>query len=113
LIYLADIFELFARVDLLKSRWITAVFCSSSSSSSSSSSAGNNDDLVDFPWRNDIVEYVSASKRPKGETDSSVVALTNLSIEVYSRTIASLFAKCIDDENVWQIRKTRRKEIKI
>ena len=103
LIYLADIFELFARVDLLKSRWITAVFCSSSSSSSSSSSAGNNDDLVDFPWRNDIVEYVSASKRPKGETDSSVVALTNLSIEVYSRTIASLFAKCIDDENVWDV----------
>jgi hypothetical protein len=102
LIYLADIFELFARVDLLKSRWITAVFCSSSSSSSSSS-AGNNDDLVDFPWRNDIVEYVSASKRPKGETDSSVVALTNLSIEVYSRTIASLFAKCIDDENVWDV----------
>ena len=100
LIYLADIFELFARVDLLKSRWITEVFCSLSSSSSG---AGNNDDLVDFPWRNDIVEYVSASKRAKGETDSSVVALTNLSIEVYSRTIASLFAKCIDDESVWDI----------
>jgi len=100
LIYLADIFELFARVDLLKSRWITEVFCSSSSSSSG---AGNNDDLVDFPWRNDIVEYVSASKRAKGETDSSVVALTNLSIEVYSRTIASLFAKCIDDESVWDV----------
>jgi hypothetical protein len=100
LIYLADIFELFARVDLLKSRWITEVFCSLSSSSSG---AGNNDDLVDFPWRNDIVEYVSASKRAKGETDSSVVALTNLSIEVYSRTIASLFAKCIDDESVWDV----------
>ena len=31
LFHLADVFELFARVDLLKSCWITEVFCSSSS----------------------------------------------------------------------------------
>jgi len=101
LIYLADVFELFARVDLLKSCWITEVFCSSSSSSKSDANIKNV--LVDFPWRKDIVEYISSSQRTKKEKDTSVVALINLKIEVYVRTIASLFAKCIADENVWDI----------
>jgi len=101
LIYLADVFELFARVDLLKSCWITEVFCSSSSSSKSDANIKNV--LVDFPWRKDIVEYISSSQRTKKEKDTSVVALINLKIEVYARTIASLFAKCIADENVWDI----------
>ncbi|CAL6275860.1 unnamed protein product [Bathycoccus prasinos] len=99
LIYLADVFELFARVDLLKSCWITEVFCSSSSKSD----ANIKNVLVDFPWRKDIVEYISSSQRTKKEKDTSVVALINLKIEVYARTIASLFAKCIADENVWDI----------
>ena len=99
LIYLADIFELFARVDLLKGRWITEVFCSSSSSADDA----NTSDLVDFPWRKDIVEYVSSTKKASKATDTRAVALTNLMIEVYSRTIANLFAKCIDDENVWDV----------
>ena len=62
--------------------------------------------LVDFPWRKDIVEYISSSQRTKKEKDTSVVALINLKIEVYARTIASLFAKCIADENVWDILET-------
>ena len=99
LIYLADVFELFARVDLLKSCWITEVFCSSSSKSD----ANIKNVLVDFPWQKDIVEYISSSQRTKKEKDTSVVALINLKIEVYARTIASLFAKCIADENVWDI----------
>ena len=102
LFHLADVFELFARVDLLKSCWITEVFCSSSSSSSKSD-ANIKNVLVDFPWRKDIVEYISSSQRTKKEKDTSVVALINLKIEVYARTIASLFAKCIADENVWDI----------
>ena len=92
-------FELFARVDLLKSCWITEVFCSSSSKSD----ANIKNVLVDFPWQKDIVEYISSSQRTKKEKDTSVVALINLKIEVYARTIASLFAKCIADENVWDI----------
>ena len=100
LIYLADVFELFARVDLLKGRWITEVFCSSSSSAADDA---NTSDLVDFPWRNDIVEYVFSTKKASKATDTRAVALTNLMIEVYSRTVANLFAKCIDDENVWDV----------
>jgi hypothetical protein len=82
-IFLADVFELFARVDLLKAKWISKIFSSSLSESS---------DVVvaDFPWNN--YNY-----------DGNDESTTNLMIEVYSRTIASLCAKCCDDEDVWDV----------